>query len=100
VLAEELPGRPAAVCRELTKRFEEVARGPLEELAARFAEPPRGEITLVLGAWSPPTSNLTEDAARAAVAELVEAGAGRRAAADVVSRLTGTSRNELYRGSL
>ena len=100
VLAEELPGRAAAVCRELTKRFEEVARGPLEELAARFAEPPRGEITLVLGAWSPPTSNLTEDAARAAVAELVEAGAGRRAAADVVSRLTGTSRNELYRGSL
>ena len=38
----------AAVCRELTKRFEEVVRGPLEELAARFAEPPRGEITLVL----------------------------------------------------
>ena len=49
VLAEELPGRPAAVCRELTKRFEEVVRGSLEELAARFAEPPRGEITLVLG---------------------------------------------------
>ena len=49
VLAAELPGRSAAVCRELTKRFEEVVRGSLEELAERFAEPPRGEITLVLG---------------------------------------------------
>ena len=44
--------RPAAwrVCRELTKRFEEVVRGPAAELAERFAEPPKGEITLVLGA--------------------------------------------------
>ena len=100
VLAEELPGRPAAVCRELTKRFEQVARGSLEELAEMFTEPPRGEITLVLGAWTPPRSDVVEDAARAAVAELVEAGAGRRVAADVVSRLTGTSRNDLYRGSL
>ena len=44
-----LPDRRAAVCRELTKRFEEVVRGSLEELAARFVEAPRGEITLVLG---------------------------------------------------
>ena len=34
------PGREAAVCRELTKRFEEIARGPASELAERFAEPP------------------------------------------------------------
>ena len=38
--------------------------------------------------------------ALAALAELVEAGVGRRQAADLVSRLTGTSRNRLYRGSL
>ena len=44
-----MPERPAAVCRELTKRFEEVVRGTLGELAERFAEPPKGEITLVLG---------------------------------------------------
>jgi 16S rRNA (cytidine1402-2'-O)-methyltransferase len=88
------------VCRELTKRFEEVARGSLEDLAALFAEPPRGEITLVLGPEAAQPSREDEDAARAAVAELVAAGAGRRAAADVVSRLTGTPRNTLYRGSL
>ena len=42
--------RPAAVARELTKRFEEVARGTLPELAARYAAaPPRGEVTLVVG---------------------------------------------------
>ena len=101
LLAEELPGRSAAVCRELSKRFEEVARGSLDELASRFAEPPKGEITLVIGAAaSLEPSGADEEVARAAVAELVEAGAGRRTAADVVSRLTGTSRNRLYRGSL
>ena len=49
-LAEALPGREVAVCRELTKKFEEVVRGTAHEVAARFAEPPKGEITLVLGA--------------------------------------------------
>jgi 16S rRNA (cytidine1402-2'-O)-methyltransferase len=100
VLAAVLPGREAAVCRELTKRFEEVVRGSLEELASRFAEPPRGEITLVLGAATGREHDLDVSAARAAVAELVAAGTPRRVAADVISRLTGTSRNALYRGSL
>ncbi len=100
LLAAELPDRRAAVCRELTKRYEEVSRGSLEELSARFAEPPRGEITLVLGPGTPAAAPGDEEAASAAVAELVEAGASRRTAADVVSRLSGTSRNRLYRGSL
>jgi 16S rRNA (cytidine1402-2'-O)-methyltransferase len=100
VLAEELPGRRAAVCRELTKRFEEVARGPLDELAARFAEPPRGEITIVLAPAAEEREERSDAAARDAVAELVGAGVSRRTAADVVSRLTGTPRNALYRDSL
>src|SRR5439155_20546368 len=48
-LAETTPKRQVAVCRELTKRFEEIVRGDAEELAERFTEPPKGEITLVLG---------------------------------------------------
>src|SRR5438132_10470418 len=36
--------RDVAVCRELTKKFEDVVRGTADELAARFAEPPKGEI--------------------------------------------------------
>ena len=101
VLAEELPERPAAVCRELTKRFEEIVRGTVEELAARFTEAPKGEITLVLGA--DPELGLEEGAgheAVAAVAELVAAGVARRHAAELVARLTGESRNRLYRSSL
>lgn len=44
--------RPAAVCRELTKRFEEIRRGPLAELASAFAEsPPRGEIVIVISGF-------------------------------------------------
>jgi 16S rRNA (cytidine1402-2'-O)-methyltransferase len=99
VLAEALAGRRAAVCRELTKRFEEVARGTLHELAARYSEPPRGEITLVLAPFevAPPSA---DDAAKEAVAELVAAGVSRRTASDVVAKLTGSSRNALYRGSL
>jgi 16S rRNA (cytidine1402-2'-O)-methyltransferase len=97
-LATTWPDRPVAVCRELTKRFEEVVRGRAEEVAARFTEPPKGEITLVIG--GAPVAEGDEEEAVAALAELVEAGVGRRQAADIVSRLTGTSRNRLYRGSL
>jgi 16S rRNA (cytidine1402-2'-O)-methyltransferase len=96
-LAQALPERPGAVCRELTKRFEEVVRGSAAELADRFAKPPKGEITLVLGAAEPARD---EAAALAAVAELVAAGVPRRQAAELVGRLTGVARNTLYRSSL
>lgn len=97
-LALVAPDRPVAVCRELTKRFEEVIRGTAEEVAAQVTEPPKGEITLVLGELEPVSGD--EDDALAAVAELVEAGAGRKQAADVVARLTGLARNRLYQASL
>lgn len=53
-LAELAADRPAAVCRELTKRFEEVRVGPLQELAARTDEW-RGEITLVVAQNTAPS---------------------------------------------
>ena len=90
--------RPVAVCRELTKRFEEIARGSAAELADRFTDPPKGEITLVVGPRGAAAGN--EDVASAAVSELVAAGVGRRRAADVVARLSGVPRNQLYRRSL
>jgi 16S rRNA (cytidine1402-2'-O)-methyltransferase len=97
-LARVVPERPAAVCRELTKRFEEVAVGTVAELAAQFAQTPKGEVTLVLGAA--PVAGADEGAATNAVAELVAAGLPRRQAAEVVSGLTGVARNRLYRTSL
>jgi 16S rRNA (cytidine1402-2'-O)-methyltransferase len=97
-LADALPERPVAVCRELTKRFEEVVRGSAAEVARGFEEPPRGEITVVLGPSEVEPGVETD--ALAAVSELVQAGVGRRQAADLVARLTGHTRNRLYRSSL
>jgi len=88
-----------AVCRELTKRFEEVARGTASELAERFGAPPKGEITLVLGPGAAPTEPEKEPAL-AAVAELVAAGLPRRRAAEIVSTLVDIPRNRLYKQSL
>jgi 16S rRNA (cytidine1402-2'-O)-methyltransferase len=99
-LAAADPARPAAVCRELTKKFEEVVRGTAAELAALFPEPPKGEITLVVGPAAAPVGERGEEQALAAVSELVEAGVPRKRAAEIVSRLTGIARNRLYRGSL
>ncbi|MGZ4334523.1 MAG: 16S rRNA (cytidine(1402)-2'-O)-methyltransferase [Gaiellaceae bacterium] len=91
------PSRQVAVCRELTKRFEEVVRGPSEQVAAAFGEPPKGEITLVV---APGAAVVDVDAALAAVATLVSAGTPRGTAAEVVARLTGVARNDLYRRTL
>jgi 16S rRNA (cytidine1402-2'-O)-methyltransferase len=85
-LAELAPGAPAAVCRELTKLHEEIARGTLADLATRFAGDVRGEITLVIDSGPPDAGDDSggERAARAAAA-LRAAGLTRR---DTVSALT------------
>jgi 16S rRNA (cytidine1402-2'-O)-methyltransferase len=98
-LAEALPERSVAVCRELTKRHEEVVTGSARQVAERLSGDVKGEITLVIGPGGV-RAKADEGVAAAAVAELVAAGSTRRSAADVVSRLTGVARNRLYRGSL
>jgi 16S rRNA (cytidine1402-2'-O)-methyltransferase len=98
-LAALAPERPAAVCRELSKLHEEVARGTLAELARRFRGDLRGEIILVIGparargGARDPDLTIAVDALR----RLVQAGARPRAAASVVAALTGTRANDLYR---
>ena len=99
-LARASPTRQVAVCRELTKRFEEVVRGTAAELAERFREPVKGEVTRRDRRREPSPARSDRRAAVAAVRELVDAGASRRVAVDVVARLAGASRNELYRSSL
>jgi 16S rRNA (cytidine1402-2'-O)-methyltransferase len=91
-LAAAAPDREAVVCRELTKLHEQVERGRLTALAERFADPPRGEVTLVLAAASAPAADVPLDA----LAELA-AAVGSRQAATLASRLTGVPRNRLYR---
>jgi 16S rRNA (cytidine1402-2'-O)-methyltransferase len=98
-LAEALPDRPVAVCRELTKRFEEVVRGPASDVADRFADGAKGEITVVIGpAEVEPV--VDADDALLAVADLLHAGTSRKTASEVVSRLTGVPKKRLYNTSL
>jgi 16S rRNA (cytidine1402-2'-O)-methyltransferase len=96
VLAEIDPSRPVVVCRELTKLHEEIVRGTAAELAARYAaEPPRGEVVLVVGAA--PAAEAPLEPALNALRRLVDAGAKPRPAAGVVAELTGVPANALYR---
>lgn len=86
--------RPAAVARELTKLHEEVVRGTLGQLAAAFAEPPKGEIVVVVGpasAAAPPDSRISAEL----TAEL-DGGASARDAAAAVAQRLGVSRNRVY----
>jgi 16S rRNA (cytidine1402-2'-O)-methyltransferase len=94
-LAAIAPTREVAVCRELTKIHEEIVRGTAADLAKRYeAKPAKGEIVLVIGPAEHDQS-ATEQALEA-VDRLVEAGAKRRTAAQVVADLTGLRANALY----
>ncbi len=78
--------RRTAVCRELTKTYEEVKRGPVAELAGWAADGVRGEITVVVAGADPDKVMTPEDLARE-VATDEEAGTPRKQAiADVAKR--------------
>jgi 16S rRNA (cytidine1402-2'-O)-methyltransferase len=80
------PDRRAAVCRELTKTYEEVRRGPFDELVAWSADGVRGEITIVVAGADPDRTTTPEQLA-AEVATDEEAGTPRKQAiADVAKR--------------
>jgi 16S rRNA (cytidine1402-2'-O)-methyltransferase len=96
-LAALAPDREAAVCRELTKLHEEVARGPLGELSRRFRGDVRGEIVVVIAPAERAPELVDVAFAVDALRRLVQAGARPRAAAGVVAALTGTRANQLYR---
>ncbi len=90
--------RAAAVCRELTKTYEEVRRGPLGDLAAwAAASEPRGEITVVVAGAAPrAASRPDDDTLRAAVAAREAAGASRRDAIELVAGEYGLRKREVY----
>ena len=87
--------RPAAVARELTKLYETVVRGPLDQLAADpKLQAPKGEIVVLVGPGE--EANLSAEDADAALAEAVQR-LGPSEAASEVARATGLNRRELYR---
>jgi 16S rRNA (cytidine1402-2'-O)-methyltransferase len=88
--------RRAVVCRELTKTYEQVARGTLAELAALFAAGARGEITIVVeGAGAVAPAITLEDAAAAAIARARD-GEPRNVAIAAVAKQHGLPRRAVY----
>jgi len=92
--------RPAAVCRELTKTYEEVRRGGLAELAAWAADGVLGEVTIVV-AGRPATAPADPDSAGFAVVvrgirERVEAGERLKEVCAEVAAATGVAKRTLY----
>ena len=98
-LAEGLGAdRPAAVARELTKRFEEVRRGSLGELAAHYATAEAlGEICIVVG---PAPEEKTGEADLDARLREALKGASLRDAAALVAAATGLPRKQVYARAL
>lgn len=95
-LAAVFGERQIAICRELTKTYEEVIRGELTELAASLGEV-RGEVTVVVAGWQPNLSAQTDLAALVrAVSERVAAGVDRREALTAVAAEAGVPRRRLY----
>jgi 16S rRNA (cytidine1402-2'-O)-methyltransferase len=91
--------RPAAICRELTKKFESVERGALSDLAAAHARtpPPKGEIVIVVG---PPAAQAPETSDLDALLMAALARMSVKDAVKSVADLTGAPRREIYARAL
>jgi len=90
------PDRPAAVCRELTKTYEQIRRGTLRELAEWAAGDVRGEITLVVGGAPAVASSAEPAELAAAVADRETAAESRKDAIAAVARAYGLPKRVVY----
>ena len=90
------PDRPAAVCRELTKTYEEVRRGSLAELAAWAQGGVRGEVTVVVGGAAAPSGAVDPSELAGLVAVRVEAGEPRKEAIADVAKDAGLPKRQVF----
>ncbi len=98
-LAEGLGPRPAAISREITKRFEETLTGTLPELAAAIAEHPRkGEIVITIG--PPLAAEIPDEATLDAALEAALATATLKTAVAEVTAALGLPRAQVYARAL
>jgi 16S rRNA (cytidine1402-2'-O)-methyltransferase len=90
-------GRRAAVCRELTKTYEEVRRGPLDELVSWADDGVRGEVTVVVSGADPPEPGSVEPAELARrVAVREDAGQPRKEAIAAVAEQSGVPKRKVF----
>jgi 16S rRNA (cytidine1402-2'-O)-methyltransferase len=99
-MASVLGDRPAAVGREMTKKFEEVRRDSLAALARHYEEkgPPKGEVTLVIGPPMAPAAAPADDLDRRLKAALAQHSV--RDAAEIVAAASGLPRRQVYARAL
>jgi len=96
-LLSGLGDRQIAVARELTKRFEEIFRGPISEAAAYFGTaPPRGEITLVIAGASLELEKWSPEQLQAAIEAGIARGAATSQLAKDLATHSGWPRRKIY----
>ena len=99
-MADILGDRPAAVARELTKRYEEVRRGALPELAAAWQAAPKGEIVVVVRGRADSAGREAGEDIDAPIRAGLAAGDSVRSVADALAGSTGMPRRAIYQRAL
>ena len=99
-IADVFEDRPVVVCRELTKKFEEIFRGTAGEAATHF-ENSKGEFALVIkGSGVQEDASLSDDELRSQLESASESGLSGRSLVDEIVSKTGESKSRVYRLSL
>jgi 16S rRNA (cytidine1402-2'-O)-methyltransferase len=88
--------REMAVCREMTKMHEEIGRGTIAELAERFRDGARGEVTMVIAGCGPSRTEPSLKEIDAAIAELLDGGTSARDTARQVADALSVPRKTVY----
>jgi 16S rRNA (cytidine1402-2'-O)-methyltransferase len=89
--------RQVVIARELTKLFEEILRGPADELLSRLRnDQPQGEVTLIIAGATQPAPRISEEGLAAAIERLREEGRHTREIAEELAARYGCSRREIY----
>lgn len=97
LIADVLGERPVCVARELTKLYEEFVRGTASEVLAHFQQnPPRGEITLLIGGDVEMDEIWDEDRVRDALEKQLAAGDSLSQAAKAVAARSGWKKRDVY----
>ncbi len=95
-IADVQPDAPLAVCRELTKKFERVARGTAATVLAETEGGERGEVVVVLHVSASPAAAVDDATLQAALAQRLSEGAEKKAAIQAVAKAYSVPKRRVY----